>query len=145
MCIRARDRYFLINPVEGLQIDDTIVVERSNDVIPRIVAIHNRNHCLYPQDMDANERYEERKNTFNTPETCPVCGHGVKQIGPQIFCQNPNCQAQLLGRLEQFISRDGMNIVGMGSSILEVLIKKGILTNFADIYNFCLLYTSRCV
>ena len=129
------DRYFLINPVEGLQIDDTIVVERSNDVIPRIVAIHHRNHCLYPQDMDANERYEERKNTFNTPETCPVCGHGVKQIGPQIFCQNPNCQAQLLGRLEQFVSRDGMNIVGMGSSILEVLIKKGILTNFADIYN----------
>lgn len=130
-----KERYYLINPIEGLQLDDTIVVERSNDVIPRIIAIHHRNHVATPQNVDDVECYEKRKNTFNTPERCPICNHSVKQVGPQLFCQNPNCQAQLLGRLEQFVSRDGMNIVGLGSSILEVLISKGILTNFADIYD----------
>lgn len=130
-----KDRYFLINTIEGLQMDDAIVVERSNDVIPRIIAIHHRNHVATPQDMEALERFKKRRSTFNTPERCPICNHSVKQVGPQLFCQNPNCQAQLLGKLEQFVSRDGMNIVGMGGSILEVLISKAILTNFADIYD----------
>lgn len=128
------NRYQLVNQNKGLQMDDMIVVERSNDVIPRIVAIYHHQNCIYQQDLETSQIIQEREDSFKIPKKCPVCGHSLKKIGPQLFCQNPQCQAQLLGKMEQFVSRDGMNIVGMGSSILEELIHQGFLNEFADIY-----------
>lgn len=127
-------RYYLLNQTPGLQADDTIIVERSNDVIPKIVAIHHRDNGVKQQDFSLQIQYMKRQETFQAPHICPVCGSTVKKIGPQIFCENPNCSARKLGLFEQFVSRDGMNIVGLGSSILEELLSKGIIKSFADIY-----------
>lgn len=112
------DRYYLANKEYGLHEGDTIIVERSNDVIPRIVAIHHHNTV----------------NPIKIPSTCPVCGHALVQNGPQLFCQNPDCNGQILGKMIQFVSRDGMNIVGLGGSILEVFLEKGYIQTYADIY-----------
>ena len=116
-----RNRYYLVNTDKGLHYRDAIIVERSNDVIPRIVAIHHHE----PQ----------KENLFTTPTKCPVCGHNLVYDGNQLFCQNINCKAQLLGHLVQFVSRDAMNIVGLGDSILEEFINQGFIKSYTDIYN----------
>lgn len=112
------DRYYFANKEYGLHQGDVIIVERSNDVIPRIVAIHHH----------VTDRLIE------IPDKCPVCGHALIQDGPQLFCQNPDCNGQILGKMIQFVSRDGMNIVGLGGSILEVLLERGYIQTYADIY-----------
>lgn len=112
------DRYYFANKEYGLHQGDVIIVERSNDVIPRIVAIHHH----------VTDRLIE------IPDKCPVCGHALILDGPQLFCQNPDCSGQILGKMIQFVSRDGMNIVGLGGSILEVLLERGYIQTFADIY-----------
>lgn len=127
-------RYYLLNQTPGLQADDFIIVERSNDVIPKIIAIHHRDNGVKQQDLSLQIQYMKRQETFQAPLVCPVCGSTIKKIGPQIFCQNPNCSARKLGQFEQFVSRDGMNIIGLGSSILEELLSKGIIKSYADIY-----------
>lgn len=113
-----KDRYYFADKEYGLHEGDTIIVERSNDVIPRIVAIHHHN----------------TDNPIKIPSTCPVCGHALVQNGPQLFCQNSDCNGQILGKMIQFVSRDGMNIVGLGGSILEVFLEKGYIQTYADIY-----------
>ena len=113
-----KDRYYFADKEYGLHEGDTIIVERSNDVIPRIVAIHHHN----------------TDNPIKIPSTCPVCGHVLVQNGPQLFCQNSDCNGQILGKMIQFVSRDGMNIVGLGGSILEVLLERGYIQTYADIY-----------
>ena len=112
------DRYYFANKEYGLRQGDVIIVERSNDVIPRIVAIHHH----------VTDRLIE------IPDKCPVCGHALIQDGPQLFCQNPDCGGQILGKMIQFVSRDGMNIVGLGGSILEVFLERGYIQTYADIY-----------
>lgn len=112
------DRYYFANKEYGLHQGDVIIVERSNDVIPRIVAIHHH----------VTDRLIE------IPDKCPVCGHALILDGPQLFCQNPDCSGQILGKMIQFVSRDGMNIVGLGGSILEVLLERGYIQTYADIY-----------
>lgn len=119
-----KERYFLCD-TQKLQSNDIIVVERSNDVIPRIVAIHHH-QSLSPDD--------DKDKSFHAPKTCPICGHPVEVKTPLIFCQNPHCSARRLGQFEQFVSRDGMNIIGLGSSILEEFLSKGFIRNFSDIY-----------
>lgn len=111
-------RYYFANKEYGLHQGDVIIVERSNDVIPRIVAIHHH----------VTDRLIE------IPDKCPVCGHALILDGPQLFCQNPDCSGQILGKMIQFVSRDGMNIVGLGGSILEVLLERGYIQTYADIY-----------
>lgn len=113
-----KDRYYFADKEYGLHEGDTIIVERSNDVIPRIVAIHHH----------VTDRLIE------IPDKCPVCGHALILDGPQLFCQNPDCSGQILGKMIQFVSRDGMNIVGLGGSILEVFLERGYIQSYADIY-----------
>ena len=54
--------------------DDTIIVERANDVIPRIVAIKNHNTCSHSKDNAVIERIAKETKTFFKPSVCPVCG-----------------------------------------------------------------------
>lgn len=112
------DRYYFADKECGLHQGDVIMVERSNDVIPRIVVVH----------------HHETDGLIEIPDKCPICGQTLIQDGPQLFCQNPDCNGQILGKMIQFVSRDGMNIVGLGGSTLEVFIEKGYIQTYADIY-----------
>ena len=108
--------------IEGLElgIGDTITVYRSNMVIPKI---------------DDNLT---RSNTLTIPDICPCCGHKaeVKYTDSSKFlmCTNPNCSSKLLAKLVHFVSRNCMNIEGLSEATLEVLIDKGWVNGFQDIY-----------
>ena len=105
-----------------LSIGDEIIIERSNDVIPRIIGLTLRNKHI------SNE-------IISAPEYCPVCGSKVKESYPLHFCPNIQCFARIKGTINHFVSRDAMNIVGLGDAITETLIEKGFLKNIFDIYN----------
>lgn len=76
------------------------------------------------------------KSVFKTPTRCPVCGSTLinEKDTADIRCINAVCPAQLTRTLSYFCSLDAMNIMGLGSSIIEILINKGYVKTFADIY-----------
>ena len=105
---------------DHLSIGDTIIVEKSNDVIPRVVGIVEKN----------NDNYIE------VPKQCPTCGSSVKldEGGILHYCSNPECDSRIERKLSHFVSREAMDISGLGGSTLKVFLDKGFITNFADIY-----------
>lgn len=103
-----------------LGIGDTITVYRSNMVIPKI---------------DDNLT---RSNTLEIPKICPCCGAEtiIKSTDNSqvLMCTNPNCTAKKIAQFENFVSRHAMNIDGMSTATIELLISNGYLNNFIDIY-----------
>lgn len=111
----------------GLQYNDTIVVERSNDVIPRVVEVKCHNNYT--------EINDEAYASFELPSCCPVCGGPVKELYPLHFCSNPFCSAQVKGKIVHYASRDAMNIVGLGEGIVDALFENDLLSNIPSIYS----------
>lgn len=72
------------------------------------------------------------------PKYCPICGGETEVVTENasevLMCKNPNCLGKLLGRLKFFVSKPAMNIDGLSEAILDVLINKGWVTKFKDIY-----------
>lgn len=106
----------------GLQIGDEVVVERSGDVIPKVVRV------------SAQGSYRE---AFRLPIACPVCGRKiVREEGEAASrCINANCPARLKESLLHFASRGVMNIDGMGEALVDQLVDRGIVANIADLYD----------
>jgi DNA ligase (NAD+) len=104
-----------------VQIGDTVVVERSGDVIPKVVRVAER----------ANNR-----RPFRMPTVCPVCGgHVVREEGEAASrCVNTNCPARLRESLLHFASRGVMDIDGMGDALVDQLLSRGLVHNIADLY-----------
>lgn len=105
----------------GLAIGDTVLIERSGDVIPKIVRV---------VEEGAGRR------AFHMPKTCPVChGHVVREEGEAASrCINSNCPARLRETLLHFAHRGVMDIDGMGEALVDQLLAKGQLKSVADIY-----------
>lgn len=75
---------------------------------------------------------------FEIPKTCPVCG-GTTRVTKEndsevLVCANPNCKGKLLGRCCTFVSKQGMDIDGLGESSLETYINLGIINKLSDIF-----------
>jgi DNA ligase (NAD+) len=109
----------------GVKIGDWVQVERGGDVIPKVAKViedkdHPRGHKI-----------------FHMPEKCPVCGTQVVRTEGEVDyrCVNANCPAKLLGTILHFASRGVMNIDGMGESLVNQLIERGLVKNVADIYD----------
>ena len=109
----------------GVKIGDYVQVERGGDVIPKVAKVIN--------DKDHPRGTRE----FVMPEKCPVCGTKVVRTEGEVDyrCVNANCPAKLLGTILHFASRGVMNIDGMGESLVNQLIEKGLVKNVADIYD----------
>jgi DNA ligase (NAD+) len=105
----------------GLRIGDTVLVERSGDVIPKVVRVIN-------QGKDPR--------SFSMPEFCPVCETRlVREEGEAIWrCVNPNCPARLKESLLHFASRRAMNIDGLGEALVEQFVDKGLIKSIAGLY-----------
>lgn len=110
---------FYLQP-KGIHVGDKIIVERSNDVIPRIVAV---------------KEFHLGNPSFEVPNVCPDCGHPIEEKYPLHFCTNPMCPSQMKGRIEHYASRDAMNIVGLGEAIVDIFFEKGFLTDLSSIYH----------
>src|SRR6202163_2773592 len=109
----------------GVKIGDWVQVERGGDVIPKIAkVIEDKEHPRGTKD-------------FVMPEKCPVCGTKVVRTEGEVDyrCVNANCPAKLLGTILHFASRGVMNIDGMGESLVNQLIERGLVKNVADIYD----------
>lgn len=105
----------------GLTNNCTVKVYKANQIIPQI------DSCL--QDGDSS---------IKIPKYCPVCGGETEVVTENasevLMCKNSNCLGRLLGRLKFFVSKPALNIDGLSEAILEVLIDKGWVKNFRDIY-----------
>jgi DNA ligase (NAD+) len=109
----------------GVKIGDYVQVERGGDVIPKVAKVI---------DDDAHPRGTQE---IASPEKCPVCGTKVVRTEGEVDyrCVNANCPAKLVGTILHFASRGVMNIDGMGESLVNQLIEKGLVKNVADIYD----------
>jgi DNA ligase (NAD+) len=103
---------------------DTVLIERAGEVIPKIVKV-----------IISKRNGKEKK--VKVPTHCPVCSSEViKEKEEEVFwyCPNPNCPAQFKRSLLHFTSRSAMDIEGLGESVVEELVNRGLVKNLADIY-----------
>jgi len=105
----------------GVQIGDTVLIERSGDVIPKVVRVTKEG---------------EGRKPFRMPSKCPVCGgHIVREEGEAASrCINANCPARLKESIGHFASRGVLNIDGLGDVLIEQLVDKGLVKSVADLY-----------
>jgi DNA ligase (NAD+) len=108
---------------KDIRIGDTVVVQRAGEVIPEIV-----------EPVTSLRTGDEKE--FRMPTRCPVCGAEViKPEGEAMTrCVNAACPAQLFELLKHFVSRDAMDIDGIGESLSAALLKEGLVKDIADLY-----------
>jgi DNA ligase (NAD+) len=108
---------------KDLREGDTVVVEKGGDVIPKVIAPVP---SLRPVDAVP----------WVMPTVCPVCGSTLQRDEEAVVwrCENTSCPARLRRSLEHFASRSAMNIEGLGESLVDQVVSKEIVHDFADLY-----------
>lgn len=108
---------------KDIRIGDTVVVQKAGDIIPEVIEV-------------AIEERTGGEREFAMPCECPACGSQVvREEGEVAYrCIGMECPAQLLRSIIHFVSRDAMNIDGLGPAIIETLLNKGFISGIADLY-----------
>lgn len=106
-----------------IRIGDTVKIRKAGEIIPEILEVEL-------------EKRPEGAAPYQLPSHCPVCGASVEKDpdGAFLRCTGAECPAQLSRNIAHFVSRDAMDIEGMGSAIVDSLIEKGLVQSPADIY-----------
>ena len=106
-----------------IRIGDTVRIRKAGEIIPEIL------------EVNLSKRPEGTQPYF-LPKKCPVCGAAVErdEDGAFLRCTGAECPAQLSRNIAHFVSRDAMDIEGLGSAIVDSLIEKGAIRSPADIY-----------
>ena len=106
-----------------IRIGDTVLIRKAGEIIPEIL------------EVDLSKR-PEWTAAYHLPERCPACGAKVEQDADGAFlrCTGAECPAQLSRNIAHFVSRDAMDIDGLGSAIVDGLIDRGLIHSPADIY-----------
>ncbi len=105
----------------GLSIGDTVKIRKAGEIIPEILQVTD---------------HQSGAEVYQIPSVCPVCGANVERDADGAFlrCTGAACPAQLSRSLAHFVSRDAMDIDGLGKNIVEALIGKGFVKTPADLY-----------
>jgi DNA ligase (NAD+) len=105
----------------GVHTGDTVLVERSGDVIPKVVRVVQKG---------------DHRRAFKMPAACPVCGGEIVRAEGEAAsrCININCPARLKETILHWAARGVMDIDGMGEALVDQLVDKGLVKNVADLY-----------
>ncbi|MGJ5713317.1 NAD-dependent DNA ligase LigA [Staphylococcus auricularis] len=106
-----------------IRIGDSVIVKKAGDIIPEVV-------------KSIIERRPDDAEVYHMPTHCPSCGHELVRIEGEVAlrCINPKCPAQLIEGLIHFVSRQAMNIDGLGDKIIQQLYENEVIKDVADIY-----------
>ncbi|MCP6760641.1 MAG: NAD-dependent DNA ligase LigA [Fischerella sp. CENA71] len=107
-----------------IRIGDTVIVRKAGEIIPEVVRVLKE---LRPPDTEP----------FVMPSHCPVCSQSVvREMGEAVTrCVNTSCAAILKGAIEHWVSRDALDIRGIGEKLVHQLVDKGLVHSVADLYN----------
>jgi DNA ligase (NAD+) len=105
-----------------LHAGDTVLVERAGEVIPHVLKV---------------VKHGKEEKRFRMPEKCPECGTRIHKAEDEVAyrCVNVSCPARRRESLLHFASRHAMNIDGLGDKIVDQLVDKGMVKDFADLYH----------
>lgn len=106
-----------------IRLGDSVMIHKAGDIIPEVTRV------LLTKRNPASQPYE-------APRVCPACGSELVHLEEEVAlrCINPMCPAQLKEGLSHFVSRNAMNIDGLGPRVLEQLFDKGLIKDVADLY-----------
>ncbi len=108
---------------KDIRIGDTVIIHKAGEVIPEVISV-------------IVEKRTGEERIFVMPQKCPECeGDVLRQAGEAAHkCTNPHCPALFREGLIHFVSRDAMNIDGLGPAVLMALVEAGLVKNIADLY-----------
>jgi DNA ligase (NAD+) len=102
---------------------DTVEIEKGGEIIPKVVRV-------------VKDKRPKASRAFRPPAACPSCGSKLSRLEGEVAlrCLNTSCPAQVFASLNHFVSRSAMNIDGLGPSLLQQLLDKGLVKNPADLF-----------
>ena len=108
---------------KDIRIGDRVLVKRAGEVIPYVIG----------PVVDARSGKEKK---FKPPTKCPACGQDVEHIEGEVawYCVNAACPAQLVRNVEHFVSRGAMDIEGLGTELVKILIETNSINDVADLF-----------
>ncbi|WP_273835978.1 NAD-dependent DNA ligase LigA [Guptibacillus sedimenti] len=108
---------------KDIKIGDYVVIKKAGDIIPEVVSV-------------LEERRTGDEKAFSMPEKCPECESDLVRLDEEVAlrCINPKCPAQLREGLIHFVSRNAMNIDGLGERVITQLFREELIHDVADIY-----------
>ena len=108
---------------KDIRIGDTVIIERAGDVIPKVVKVI------------PDKRLKNSKPYF-LPGLCPSCGHEVYRPKGEVVirCQNLSCPAQIKGRIEHFVSKNALDIDGLGNKLVDQLVEALLVKTVDDLF-----------
>jgi len=109
---------------KDIRINDTALITRAGDVIPKVVKI-------IPGARTGEE------TVFVMPDTCPVCGSRVRRLDGEVAvkCINIGCSAQIKERIRHFVSKKAFDMDGLGKKLVEQLVDQKLINTFADLFH----------
>ena len=108
---------------KDVRVGDIVLIERSGDVIPRVVSV-------------MKERRKARSRSFAWPDRCPVCGSAVFRPEGEVIsrCVNASCPARVRESILHFAARRAMDIDGLGEAVVDQLLAAGLVRTIPDLY-----------
>jgi DNA ligase (NAD+) len=108
---------------KDIKIGDHVIIHKAGEIIPKIVKV-------------ITEMRDGSEQTFIMPSECPACGSMIEKQGDiSVKCSNYFCLEQVKERVKYFVSRDAMNIEGLGDSIINQLVRTNLVKDSSDLYN----------
>lgn len=106
-----------------LMLEDTVIIERSGDVIPKVISV-------------LTSLRSGREKKIKVPETCPICEGRVEKVDKEVAyrCLNKNCYAVNLRKISHFVSKAAVNMDGLGPKVIEQFLITGLIKDAADLY-----------
>lgn len=106
-----------------IRLNDRVTLHKAGDIIPEVTSV-------------LKDARDESSQPLDIPTQCPVCQSTLERFEDEVAlrCVNPMCPAQRLAQISHFVSRNAMNIVGLGTQIIKGMLEIDLITDVADLY-----------